>query len=93
MMITETVAFIFGGAEGNRQAPISITQAINEKKIRVRFEGSGSFSEMKVVVERAPSFPQGPLKVIVPAGTCISPNVRGTIEFPSFNLPKQNLEI
>jgi len=90
MMITEPITFVFGGETGEAQPAIHIAKALREKRIRVNFRGLDLYNRIGAVVERDPSFPSGPLKVILPAGTCIYPE--GGMEFSSFKLPRQEAE-
>ncbi len=83
MMIAEPITFIFGGELGEKQPATHIAKALRDKKIQVNFRGLDSFSRIGAMVERDPSF-FGPLKVILPAGTCIS--LEGGMQFSSFTL-------
>jgi hypothetical protein len=84
MMINETVTFVLGGKAGDHQPAIHIAKALRDKKIRIEFRGLNSFDKIGIKVERDPSFPTGPLKVVIPAGTCISSEASGRIRFRSF---------
>jgi hypothetical protein len=92
MMVTEPVIFVFGGEDGERQPAVHIAKALKEKKIRINFRGTGSYSQIEAMLQRDPSFPAGPLKVVIPAGTCVSHGEGGLLEFPSFVVPQHELE-
>lgn len=83
MMISEPVTFVFGGELGEKQPATHIAKALREKKIRVNFRGLNSFSRIGTIIERDSSFSE-PLKVVLPAGTCIG--LEGGMEFSSFLL-------
>jgi hypothetical protein len=89
MMVTEPITFVFGGEKGEEQPAIHIAKAIRENRIRVNFRGLNTYDRISAAVERDPSF-SGPLKVILPRGTCIYPE-GGEIGFSSFSLPKQEM--
>jgi hypothetical protein len=91
MMINETVTFVLGGKAGDYQPATHIAKAIRDKKIRIEFKGLNSFDKIGIKVERDPSFPTGPLKVVIPAGTCISSEASGRIRFRSFFSSQEKL--